>query len=102
MTVDYHCAWDQGKQLWMIYLMRVVDAQLVLDKPGFGRAVDQLPPPVLRPQSLPRARTSERPVWVGDFWDMFGAGHRLELKNLKAIAEFRHQKGLPVTPAWMR
>ena len=21
-TVDYHCAWDQGKHLWMIYLMR--------------------------------------------------------------------------------
>ncbi len=34
MTVDYHCAWDQGKHLWMIYLMRVVDAQLVLDRPG--------------------------------------------------------------------
>ncbi len=33
-TVDYHCAWDQGKHLWMIYLMRVVDAQVVLDKPG--------------------------------------------------------------------
>ena len=33
-TVDYHCAWDQGKHLWMIYLMRVVDAQMVLDKPG--------------------------------------------------------------------
>ena len=33
-TVDYHCAWDQGKHLWMIYLMRVVDAQVVFDKPG--------------------------------------------------------------------
>src|SRR6516225_1568307 len=33
-TVDYHCAWDQGKHLWMIYLMRVMDAQVVLDKPG--------------------------------------------------------------------
>lgn len=33
-TVDYHCAWDQGDHLWMIYLMRVVDAQTVLDKPG--------------------------------------------------------------------
>ena len=21
-TVDYHCAWDQGKHLWMVYLMR--------------------------------------------------------------------------------
>ncbi len=34
MTVDYHCAWDQGKHLWMIYLMRFVDAETVLDKPG--------------------------------------------------------------------
>jgi hypothetical protein len=25
-----------------------------------------------------------------------------ELKNLKAIAEYRHQNGLPVTPDWMR
>ncbi|STZ57156.1 Uncharacterised protein [Mycolicibacterium tokaiense] len=33
-TVDYHCAWDQGEHLWMIYLMRVVDAQTVLNKPG--------------------------------------------------------------------
>ena len=34
LTVDYHCAWDQGKHLWMIYLMRIVDAQVVFDKPG--------------------------------------------------------------------
>ena len=34
MTVDYHCAWDQGKHLWMVYLMRIVDAQVVFDKPG--------------------------------------------------------------------
>ncbi len=33
-TVDYHCAWDQGKHPWMIYLMRVIDAQVVLNKPG--------------------------------------------------------------------
>lgn len=41
-------------------------------------------------------------MWVGDFWDMFGAGHLLELRNLKAIAEYRHRHGLPVTPVWMR
>jgi hypothetical protein len=40
-------------------------------------------------------------VWVGDFWDMFGAGHLLELRNLKAIAEYRHRNGLPIRPAWM-
>jgi hypothetical protein len=41
-------------------------------------------------------------VWVGDFWDMFGAGHRLELNNLKAIVEYRRRNGLPITPTWMR
>ena len=54
--------------------------------------------------ALATAQTAppERPVWVGDFWDMFGAGHELEIKNLKAIAEYRHRHGLPVTPDWMR
>ena len=37
-------------------------------------------------------------MWVGDFWDMFGAGHLLELKNLKAIAEYRHHNGLAGHP----
>src|SRR4051812_15114056 len=34
MTVDFHCAWDQGDELWMIYLMRVVPAEVVLKRPG--------------------------------------------------------------------
>ena len=50
------------------------------------------------PKTAPAAATG----WVGDFWDMFGAGHKLELNNLKSIAEYRHHNGLPVTPAWMR
>ena len=58
-TVDYHCAWDQGKHLWMIYLMRVVDAQVVFDKPGLGGAVDELPPPVLRQEPLSGDRAAE-------------------------------------------
>jgi hypothetical protein len=33
---------------------------------------------------------------------MFGPGHLLELKNLKAITEYRHRNGLRVTPDWMR
>ena len=37
-TVDYHCAWDQGKELWMIYLMRVVDAQTDTDARQMGFA----------------------------------------------------------------
>ena len=94
-TVDYHCAWDQGDHLWMIYLMRVVDAQAGARQAGVGDAVDQLPPPVLRPQPLPRDRPAGPAGWVGDFWDMFYAGHPLEMKNLKAILEYRHRNGLP-------
>jgi hypothetical protein len=32
---------------------------------------------------------------VGDYWDLFYAGHTLELNNLKAILEHRHRAGLP-------
>jgi hypothetical protein len=32
---------------------------------------------------------------------MFGAGHGLELNNLKTIAEYRHRNGLPIKPEWM-
>lgn len=105
MTVDYHCAWDQGRHLWMIYLMRVVDAQVVLDKPGsvvlwvncHHPFYDENPP-------FPETAPPERPVWVGDFWDTFAPpGHQIELDNLTAIAEYRHRNGLPLTPPeWMR
>jgi hypothetical protein len=101
-TVDYHCAWDQGKHLWMIYLMRVIDAQMVLDKPGSVVLWTNCRHPFYDHNPYPETAPEQRPVWVGDFWDMFGAGHELELKNLKAIAEYRHHNGLPVTPAWMR
>jgi hypothetical protein len=101
-TVDYHCAWDQGRHLWMIYLMRVVDAQLVLDKPGSVVLWTNCRHPFYDHNPYPETAPPERPVWVGDFWDMFGAGHELELKNLKAIAEYRHHHGLPITPAWMK
>ena len=60
-TVDYHCAWDQGRHLWMVYLMRVIDAQVVLDRPGLGGVVDQLPPPVLRRQPLSADRAAATP-----------------------------------------
>ena len=100
-TVDYHCAWDQGKHLWMIYLMRVIDAQVVLDKPGSVVLWTKCHHPFYDENPYPETAPPERPVWVGDFWDMFGAGHLLEMKNLKAIAEYRHRNGLPVTPEWM-
>jgi hypothetical protein len=101
-TVDYHCAWDQGKHLWMIYLMRVVDAQLVLNKPGSVVLWTNCHHPFYDHNAYPETAPAGRPVWVGDFWDMFGAGHLLELRNLKAIAEYRHHNGLPITPDWMR
>jgi hypothetical protein len=101
-TVDYQCAWDQGKHLWMVYLMRVIDAQEVFDKPGSVVLWTNCHHPFYDHNPYPDAAPPERPVWVGDFWDMFGAGHLLELKNLKAIAEYRHQNRLPVTPDWMR
>jgi hypothetical protein len=101
-TVDYHCAWDQGTHLWMIYLMRVVDAKVVFDKPGSVVLWTNCHHPFYDKNPYPETAPPKRPVWVGDFWDMFGPGHRLELENLKAIAEYRHHNGLPVTPDWMR
>ncbi len=101
-TVDYHCAWDQGKHLWMIYLIRIVDAQLVFDKPGSVVLWTNCHHPFYDKNPYPETAPPQRPVWVGDFWDMFGPGHLLEMKNLKAIAEYRHRNGLPITPDWMR
>jgi hypothetical protein len=101
-TVDYHCAWDQGKHLWMIYLMRVLDAQVVLDKPGSVVLWTNCRHPFYDHNPYPQAGPPHRTGWVGDFWDIFGAGHGLELNNLKTIAEYRHRNGLPITPAWMK
>jgi hypothetical protein len=96
MTIDYHCAWDQGKDLWMIYLMRVVPAQLVLNKPGcvilwtncHHPYYDQNPYPELAPPGRP---------WVGQFWDMFFAGHSIELTNLTNILEHRYKNQVSMT-----
>ena len=64
-TVDYHCAWDQGKHLWMIYLMRVVDAQVVLDKPGSVVLWTNCHHPFYDHNPYPETAPPERPVWVG-------------------------------------
>lgn len=101
-TVDYHCAWDQGTHLWMIYLMRVIDAQLVLGKPGSVVLWTNCRHPFYQKNPYPEVAPAGRTGWVGDFWDLFGAGHGLELNNLKALAEYRHRHGLPITPSWMR
>jgi hypothetical protein len=101
MTVDYHCAWDQGEDLWMIYLMRVIDAQVVLNKPGSVVTWINCRHPFYDENPYPHTAPTGRKEWVGDFWDMFSAGHQLELDNLKAICEYRAAHGLPVKPAWM-
>jgi hypothetical protein len=90
-TVDYHCAWDQGDELWMVYLNRLVPAERVLGRPGtvviwtncHHRHYDENPFPDL-------TRDPKR-EWVGDWWPLFYAGHSIELKNLTLILEHRHR-----------
>lgn len=90
MTVDYHCAWDQPDKLWMIYLMRVVPAQLVLDRPGSVVLWTNCKHPYYDANPYPDKAPPGRSVWVGDLWPFFYAGHHVELQNLKHILEHRH------------
>lgn len=97
-TVDYHCAWDQGRELWMIYLNRIIDAERVLGRSGSvvvwtncrHRHYDENP--------YPELVADPRRPWVGDWWPLFYAGHSIELANLKAILEHRHRRGEPLAP----
>ncbi len=98
MTVDYHCAWDQGEHLWMIYLMRVVPAQAVLNKPGSVVLWTNCHHPFYDENPYPETAPKGRPVWVGNFWSLFYAGHWVELQNLKHILEHRHRNNLPIGP----
>ncbi|MFD0363423.1 SRPBCC family protein [Nocardia sp. GCM10030253] len=100
-TVDYHCAWDQPEHLWMIYMMRVADAQVLLNKPGSVVLWTNCHHPFYDENGYPDTAPPDRPVWVGDFWNLFYAGHLLELRNLKAICEHRHAAGQPIKPEWM-
>lgn len=101
MTVDYHCAWDQGEHLWMIYLMRVIPAPLVLNKPGAVVLWTNCHHPFYDNNPYPETAPKERPIWVGDVWDMFYAGHKVEMLNLKHILEYKHANGLPIVqPEW--
>lgn len=96
-TLDYHCAWDQGEKLWMIYLMRVIPAEVVLDKPGSVVVWSNCRHPWYDNNPHPELASSPDRVWVGDLWPLFYAGHAIELANLKAILEHRHRNGIPVT-----
>lgn len=98
MTVDYHCAWDQGERLWMIYLMRIVPAELVFDKPGCVVLWTNCRHPFYDRNPFPEKAPAGREVWVGDMWPFFFAGHKIELDNLKFILEHRHAQGWP-TPS---
>lgn len=100
-TVDYHCAWDQGDKLWMIYLMRVVPAQLVLNKRGSVVLWTNCRHPFYDQNPFPEAAPDDRKVWVGDLWPFFYAGHWVEMQNLKHILEYRYKNGLPMNPRRM-
>nr|WP_233434605.1 SRPBCC family protein [Nocardia yamanashiensis] len=98
LTVDYHCAWDQGDDLWMVYLMRVVPAEVVLGRPGSVVLWTNCRHPYYNENPYPETAPAGRSEWVGDMWGIFGPGHGLELDNLKAILEYRHSRQLSVGP----
>jgi hypothetical protein len=97
LVVDYHCAWDQGEDLWMIYLNRIVPAELVLKKPGSVVFWQNCRHPYYAKNPYPEKSRPGAP-WVGQFWDFFYAGHTVELENLKRILEYRHSHNLPMIP----
>lgn len=97
LVVDYHCAWDQGETLWMIYLNRIVPAELVLGKPGSVVFWQNCRHPFYFQNPFPEKAPPKRP-WVGQFWDFFYAGHTVELQNLKKILEYRHANNHPMGP----
>ena len=92
MTVDFHCAWDQYEDLWMIYLMRIVPAQRVFNKPGSVIFWSNCHHPYYDQNPYPEKAPKNRELWVGDVWDLFYAGHWIEMQNLKKILEYRHQQ----------
>jgi hypothetical protein len=98
LTVDYHCAWDQGRELWMIYLNRLVPAERVLGKPGTVVIWTNCRHPYYAKNPFPELSRGRDREWVGDYWPFFYAGHSLELANLKAILEYRERHGLPFGP----
>jgi hypothetical protein len=98
LTVDYHCAWDQGADLWMVYLNRVVPAQTVLGRPGSVVIWTNCRHPHYERNPHPELCQDPRRTWVGEWWPIFPAGHAIELANLKAILEWRYRRGLPIGP----
>lgn len=97
-VVDYHCAWDQGEELWMIYLNRIVDAQLVFNRPGTVIFWQNCHHPYYDENPFPDTVPNKDRAWVGDFWGLFYGGHTIEFNNLKKILEYRHKNNLPIGP----
>lgn len=97
-TVDYHCAWDQGHDLWMIYLYRIVPAELVLKRPGSVVYWSNCRHPYYDKNPYPELASRPDRPWVGEWWDFFYGGHTIELRNLKSILEYRHRNRLPMGP----
>ena len=95
-TVDFHCAWDQPDQMWMVYLMRVIPAQTVFNKPGSVITWTNCHHPYYDKNPFPLTAPRDRSEWVGDMWHFFYAGHKVEMDNLKAILEYRHANQLPI------
>ena len=98
MAVDYHCAWDQGDELWMVYLNRIVPAETVLKRPGSVVIWSNCHHPYYDANSFPALGRDPKRIWVGDLWPLFYAGHSIELANLRAILEHRYRAGLATGP----
>jgi hypothetical protein len=98
LTVDYHCAWDQGDELWMIYLNRIVPAGPALKRPGSIVIWTNCHHPYYERNPFPALNRDPKRTWVGDLWPVFYAGHTIELTNLRIILEARVRARLPVGP----
>lgn len=98
LTVDYHCAWDQDEELWMVYLNRIVPAELVLKRPGSVVIWTNCHHPYYDANPYPTLNPDPKRTWVGDLWPVFYAGHAIELANLRAILEARHRAGRALGP----
>lgn len=97
LTVDYHCAWDQADELWMIYYMRIIPAQDILKKPGSIVTWTNCCHPYYGKNPYPEIAPKERQIWVGDGWPFFKAGHAMELENLKKITEYRYNNDIDLS-----
>ncbi|MBT1188136.1 SRPBCC family protein [Streptomyces sp. CJ_13] len=89
LTVDMRCAWDQGDELWMNYLHRIVPAEPVLDMSGSVIIWTSCRHPYYDKNPHPELAPNAGRPWVGDMWPLFYAGHQIEIDNLKKILEHR-------------